>query len=152
MTAALHSRLTLAACLPEDADRAVLIGRVWLPPAAGPALVRVTKDGVIDLSRLAPTSSGLLELDDPVAAIRAASSSGRIGSTAEILANSAAGETDDRLPSFLAPCDLQAIKASGVTFVSSMIAIPFRAKLDFGRLRARREGLYARAIGIGITT
>ena len=71
---ALRTRLTLAACLPEDADRALLIGRVWLPNAAGPALVRVTKDAVIDLSRVAPTSSGLFELDDPVAAIRDASS------------------------------------------------------------------------------
>jgi len=143
--AALRTRLNLAACLPADADRAVLIGRVWLPTAAGPALVRVTKDAVIDLSRVAPTSSGLFELDDPVAAIRNASSSAQIGSTAEILANSAAGETDDRLPSFLAPCDLQAIKASGVTFVSSMLerVIEEQTRGDPAKAEAVRASLVA---------
>ncbi|MET0683115.1 MAG: fumarylacetoacetate hydrolase family protein [Casimicrobiaceae bacterium] len=142
---ALRTRLTLAACLPEDADRALLIGRVWLPTAAGPALVRVTKDAVIDLSRVAATSSGLLEQDDPVAAIRDASSAGRIGSTAEIFANSAADQTDDRLPIFLAPCDLQAIKASGVTFVSSMLerVIEEQTRGDPAKAEAVRTSLVA---------
>ena len=142
---ALRSRLSLAACLPEDSDRALLIGRVWLPAAAGPALVRVTKDAVIDLSRVAPTASGLFELDDPVAAIRDAASSARIGSTAEILANSASDQTDDRLPIFLAPCDLQAIKASGVTFVSSMLerVIEEQTRGDPAKAEAVRASLVA---------
>ncbi len=117
----MRSRLTAAACLPDDRDRAMLIGRVWLPAAAGPALVRVTAIDVHDLSGVAATASGLLALDDPVGAIRGASALPRIGTLAEILANSAANDSDDRLPWFLAPCDLQAIKAAGVTFVASML-------------------------------
>ncbi len=141
----LHARLTVAACLPAEADRALLIGRVWLPAAAGPALVRVTKDAVIDLSRVAATTSALLEQDDPVAGVRGASATQRIGSTAEILANSAADDPDPRLPSFLAPCDLQAIKASGVTFVSSMLerVIEEQARGDPGKADAVRASLVA---------
>ena len=40
---------------------------------------------------------------------------------AEILANSAAERRDPALPYFLAPCDLQALKACGVTFVRSLL-------------------------------
>ena len=86
----LSSRLTLEACLPEDADRALLVGRAWLPSASGPVLVRVTQDAVYDISRVAATSTGLLERDDAVAAIRGMTDAPRIGSTAEILASSAA--------------------------------------------------------------
>ena len=137
----LRARLTLAACLPAEADRALMIGRLWLPDAAGPAIVRVTKDAVIDLSGIVATTSGLLELDDPVAAIRSAPATQRIGSTAEILANSAADGTDSRLPSFLAPCDLQAIKASGVTFVASLLerVIEEQARGDALKAEAVRD-------------
>ena len=141
----LRTRLSLEACLPADSDRALLVGRVWLPDAAGPALVRVTKEAVIDISRVAATASGLFELDDPVAALRGASATERIGSTADILANSAADDTDSRRPGFLAPCDLQAIKASGVTFVSSMLerVIEEQARGDPGKADAVRAALVA---------
>jgi fumarylacetoacetate (FAA) hydrolase family protein len=112
--------LTPDVCLPEDHDRAILIGRAWVPEVDGPMLVRVRPDGVYDLSDVAPTASELLNLQDPAAAV-AAVSGGRIGAVAEILANSAAGTRDNGRPWFLAPCDLQALKAAGVTFVSSML-------------------------------
>ena len=64
--------LSAARCLPDDHDRAELVGRVWWPKAQGPTLVRVQGGSVYDLSAVAPTASQLLNLDDPVAAIRRA--------------------------------------------------------------------------------
>ena len=113
--------LTPAGCLPEDHDRAVLIGRVWLPDVEGPALVHVTADAVHDLSYVAPTCSHLLEMDDPAAAIRGAGVLPRIGSLEDILLNTPPEDRRADRPWLLAPCDIQAIKASGVTFVASLL-------------------------------
>jgi fumarylacetoacetate (FAA) hydrolase family protein len=117
----MNERLTVAGCLPVDLPRALLIGRAWLPEARGPAVVRVRAEGVFDLSRVAATTSALLDLGDPCAAVRAAADAPRVASLDETLANSAWNRRDPAHPWFLAPCDLQAIKASGVTFVSSML-------------------------------
>src|SRR6187551_1582740 len=95
MTLDIRSHLTCAACLPADAPRALLIGRAWIPAVKGPMLVRVDGDGLFDLSAIAPTASELLNRPDVA--------------------------RDPSLPWLLAPCDLQAIKASGVTFVASML-------------------------------
>jgi fumarylacetoacetate (FAA) hydrolase family protein len=114
-------RLTIAKCLPVDRSRATLIGRVWSPAVAGPIVALVRDDAVYDLSRVAPTVSDLLALDDPVSAIRNIESLPRIGDLAALLANSSERDRDVHAPWLLAPCDLQAIKASGVTFVSSML-------------------------------
>ena len=73
--------------LPQDAAAATLVGRAWIE-GEGPAVVRITPDAVFDLSRLAPTMSALLDLDDPAAAVRGFAGR-RIGDTAAILANSA---------------------------------------------------------------
>ena len=45
----------------------------------------------------------------------------RLGSLDDVLQNSACDARDNRIPWFLAPCDLQPIKASGVTFVASLL-------------------------------
>ena len=60
--------LQTATSLPQDADRATLVGRLW-QPGVGPVLVAVQGDGLHDLSRLAPTMSDLLELREPPAAV-----------------------------------------------------------------------------------
>src|SRR5215471_12804448 len=114
-------RLTIAACLPADRERATLLARVFVPEHGGPSPALVRDDALFDLSSLAPTVQGLLELDDPVGAIRSARTLPRIGALADILANSSEHERHSAKPWLLAPCDLQAIKASGVTFVSSML-------------------------------
>jgi fumarylacetoacetate (FAA) hydrolase family protein len=118
---AIRNLLNPGTCLPADHDRALLVGRLWLPEVAGPAVVRVTADGVFDLSGLAPTMSELLLLANPAEAIRASGTMARLADTAAVLANSAPDGRDPRVPWFLAPCDLAAIKAAGVTFVSSML-------------------------------
>jgi fumarylacetoacetate (FAA) hydrolase family protein len=141
----MKDRLTSARCLPEDRDRALLVGRVWLPAVGGPVPVRIDGDDVRDLSAVAATVSQLLEHDDPAARIRAAGPLPRIAAVADVLANSAAGARDVRAPWLLAPCDLQAIKASGVTFVSSMLerVIEEAAGGDASKAQAVRASIVA---------
>ncbi|MGH8850829.1 MAG: fumarylacetoacetate hydrolase, partial [Casimicrobiaceae bacterium] len=107
--------------LPSDWTAATLLGRAWFPGnPAGPSPITVRPDGtVIDLSAIEPTASAWFERDDPAAAIRAAGgpSRGRVG---DLLANSRS-DFDPGAPRLLAPCDLQAIKAAGVTFVASTL-------------------------------
>lgn len=109
----------LKATLPADAQQATLVGRVWIE-GQGPVLVRVDHEAVYDLSQLAPTSSALLELPDAAAAVRAHPAP-RIAAVADVIANSGADARVVDQPWLLAPCDLQAVKASGVTFVASML-------------------------------
>ena len=138
-------RLTIAQCLPVDRARATLIGRVWSPEADGPVVALVRDDALYDLSRLAPTVSELLERDDAVAAIRNMRSLPRIGDLAAIVANSSERDRDVEAPSLVAPCDLQAIKASGVTFVSSMLerVIEEQARGDPAKAEAVRRSIVA---------
>ena len=108
--------LTTASVLPRDGTAGTLVGRVETADGPSPAVIR--GDGVYDLSALAPTMSMLLALPDPVAAVRKAKGQ-RLGSLDEILAHSHADKA--ATPRLLAPCDLQALKACGVTFVRSML-------------------------------
>jgi fumarylacetoacetate (FAA) hydrolase family protein len=139
----LHAQLHPSVTLPVDATQAVLVGRAWVE-GLGAVLVRVTPDEVFDLSRLAPTMAHLLELDDPAAAVRAFAGT-PIGDTAAVLANSACDVRSRTLPWLLAPCDLQAIKAAGVTFVSSMLerVIEEQARGDASRAEAVRQAVVA---------
>jgi len=113
--------LTGVDCLPAEFGRATLVGRVWRPDVEGPALVRVTDDGVFDVTNVAPTCSQLLDLPNPGGTITTSRPLARVGSTKDILANSTVEARNPRLPWFVAPCDLQAVKASGVTFVASLL-------------------------------
>jgi fumarylacetoacetate (FAA) hydrolase family protein len=137
--------LTSACSVPDDHARATLIGRVWLPQARGPAVVRIHGDSVDDLSSVAATSSQLLDLPDPVRAIRAAGSLPRLASLQDVLANSAPERRTQEVPWFLAPCDLQAIKASGVTFVASLLerVIEEQARGDATRAESVRQSIVA---------
>ncbi len=107
--------------LPDDGADAILIGRVWRPgPLAGPAVVVLRADGVHDISASFATTSTLLEQPDPGAAASAAVGEW-VCSLDKLLANSTPDSQDPAQPFLLAPCDLQVIKAAGVTFASSMI-------------------------------
>lgn len=105
---------------------------------AGPTPVLI-RDGLVeDVSRVAPIVSDLMELDD-IAAVRGE----RLFGIDELLRLSA-----DR---FLAPVDLQAIKAAGVTFAISAIerVIEERARGDY-RLAAEIRDKLEDRIGGGI--
>jgi len=113
-------QLTPANTLPADAARAALAGRVWRPELGGPSVVALRGDDLIDISAAFPTMRDLCETQDPAAALAAAQGE-RIGSLTDVLANSSAASRDAGKPWLLAPVDLQAVKAAGVTFAVSML-------------------------------
>jgi fumarylacetoacetate (FAA) hydrolase family protein len=112
--------LTPDHALPADAAAATLLGRVWRPDVAGPAVVAVRDGQLIDVTREFPTSRDLCEAGDPAAALRAAKGES-LGSLADILANTPVDSRDTNKPWLLSPLDLQAVKAAGVTFAVSML-------------------------------
>ena len=138
----MKSHLTRAAALPEAPGDATLIGRAWLPEANGPSVVAVRDDSVYDLSAVAVTASALLNSDDPLSVVRKATGV-RVGSVDDLLANSSADVHDRRLPRLLAPCDLQAVKASGVTFVASLLerVIEEQARGDAAKAEGLRKSI-----------
>lgn len=112
---------SLSIRLPDDAERATLVGRAWNPHVAGPVVVTV-RDGVVyDITSAdAPTVRDVCEMDAPAAWVRAASGKA-LGLFPALAANSDEATRDPALPLLLAPIDLQAVKASGVTFVVSLL-------------------------------
>jgi fumarylacetoacetate (FAA) hydrolase family protein len=135
--------LDLSDTLPDDASESLLVGRLW-QPGAGPTVVACHQGSLFDLSRVAPTISQLLDLDDPAAAMRAAlAAAPRIAELGAVLANSDESVRDTRQPWLLAPCDLQVIKASGVTFVSSLLerVIEEQARGDASKAEGIRQSL-----------
>jgi len=117
--------LSTAQILPTDAERATLIGRAWVPGRmGGPSPVVIAGGRVHDLARVAPTVSELLNSRDPVKMARESVKTGwarEIGEVADLISNSHADRRDPRKPYLLAPCDLQALRACGVTFIASML-------------------------------
>ncbi len=93
------------------------VGRVWRPELKGPALVVVRDSALYDItSKDAPTMRDLLEKDDPVGFVRA-----QKGEVVARLDDLLAAKADQSAVHLLAPIDLQAIKACGVTFARSML-------------------------------
>ncbi len=135
----LNDLLTLDS-LPSDWREASLLGRAWLPgEPAGPSPVALRPNGdIIDLAAIAPTMSELLARTDRVALARTAPGK-VVGTIAALLANSGDGKNMGQ-PSLLAPNDLQAIKASGVTFVQSLLerVIEEQARGDTAKAEAIR--------------
>jgi fumarylacetoacetate (FAA) hydrolase family protein len=125
--------------LPDDAADAVLAGRVWRPDVGGPAVVALRGQTLIDVCRRFPTMRDLCEAPDPAAALRAADGDS-LGDLAGVLANTPPATRDAANPWLLAPIDLQAIKAAGVTFAISMLerVIEERARGDINAAAAIR--------------
>ncbi|MYN26868.1 fumarylacetoacetate hydrolase family protein [Duganella levis] len=108
----------VAAHLPADLSDALLVGRVWRNDVNGPSVVVVRQGEVFDITAQAATVSDLLDHDDAAAFARAAQgeSLGRVEALIE------AALSGDAAPvRLLAPCDVQAIKACGVTFAVSLL-------------------------------
>ena len=109
-----------ATTLPADGAAGTLVGRAWLPQVEGPAVVAVRGDGLYDVSRAFATMRDLAEAPDPAAAVATVKGE-PIGALADVLANTPEEGRDQTKPWLLAPIDLQAIKAAGVTFAQSLI-------------------------------
>ncbi|MGC5054382.1 fumarylacetoacetate hydrolase family protein [Micromonospora sp. DT48] len=122
---------TAAEALPDDVDHSVLIGRIWDPTVDGPSPVTVRDGEVIDLSHHFPTVRDVCELPDPATTV-AELDGPRVGGFAEILTNTGSPHPDRARPRLLAPVDLHALKAAGVTFPVSLIerVIEERARGD----------------------
>ncbi|MFC3074798.1 fumarylacetoacetate hydrolase family protein [Shinella pollutisoli] len=104
-----------------DFATGTFVGRVWRPDAQGPSLVVVRDGRLVDItSRAAPTMRDLLEKDDPAAFVRAAEGE-TLGELDSVLSDSVEGAGALSRLHLLAPCDLQVVKACGVTFARSMI-------------------------------
>ena len=122
---------------PRDA---LLIGRAFVP-GVGPSVITVREEAVVDItSAKQPTVRDVMESDDPAGVVRAADGK-RIGTLQDVLANSDEAQRDEAKPYLLAPIDLQAVKASGVTFVTSLLerVIEEQARGDPARATALRE-------------
>ena len=122
-----------ASMFPVDVANATLAGRLLLDEGPTPVLIR--NGAVEDVSRIVPTIADLMDLADPASLV---------GERLFDLAD---------LPSecILAPVDLQAVKAAGVTFAISAIerVIEERARGDYRQAAAIRDKLEER-IGGGI--
>ena len=129
----------LRPALPEDAATAALAARVWRPDVGGPSVVAVRDAAAFDISARFPTMRDLCEADDPAAALRDAGGEA-LGPFDAILANTPREARDPARPWLLAPCDLHALKACGVTFPVSMLerVIEERARGDMAAAAAIR--------------
>jgi fumarylacetoacetate (FAA) hydrolase family protein len=102
------------------AKEGLFVGRVWNPEADGPSVVRRDGDSLTDITAAFPTMRDLCEADDPAGVVRAVTGPS-LGSVDAVMANTLPETRDASKPWLLAPVDLQALKAAGVTFATSML-------------------------------
>ena len=129
--------------LPADLAGALLVGRVWRGGAInGPAVVVVRNGEVFDITAHAPTVSELFERSDLAAFARSAQGES-LGPVQRLIDSALAAQPDADVPQLLAPCDLQALKACGVTFAVSLLerVIEEQAGGDKSRADALRASL-----------
>jgi fumarylacetoacetate (FAA) hydrolase family protein len=113
----LSDYMTSSIALPAEG---LFVGRVWNPAVEGPCIVRRDGGELIDITMAFPTMRDLCEADDPAAAARAVTGPS-LGAVDAIMANTPPETRDASKPWLLAPTDLQALKAAGVTFATSML-------------------------------
>ncbi|TCF99946.1 fumarylacetoacetate hydrolase [Paraburkholderia strydomiana] len=107
--------------LPDDLQRALLVGRVWRKTAAyeGPSVVVVRNGEVLDITASVATTADLFDREDVVQFARTVA--GEALGSVEKLVEANLGAVQEDAPRLLAPNDVQAIKACGVTFAVSLI-------------------------------
>jgi Fumarylacetoacetate (FAA) hydrolase family protein len=136
----LNTVLSAQSILPQDVNDALLVGRVWSKAAGGPCPVLLKEGRLFDLTSLSPTLSGLLELDDLASSLKRIDTFSDRG-TLDSFLNGEAGD-------LLAPADLQAVKAAGVTFADSMLERVIEEQAKGDPLRAQEiRGRLAPVLG-----
>ena len=113
--------VSAAFALPDDSEVATLVGRIWRPELGGPSVVALRGVELVDISAAAPTMRDLCEAPEPAALARDATGE-PVGDARRGPRQHAARRRATRgKPWLLAPVDLQAVKAAGVTFAISML-------------------------------
>ena len=134
-----------SASLPRDLEKALLVGRVWRRAGEheGPSVVLVRNGEVLDITRSAPTTADLFDRED-VARFARTVTGESLGSVQALLEANLPGAKDPALR-LLAPNDVQAVKACGVTFAVSLIerVIEEQAGGDPAKAREVRETIAA---------
>jgi fumarylacetoacetate (FAA) hydrolase family protein len=132
-----------AAHLPSDLADALLVGRVWRAgDINGPCVVVVRNGEVFDITRQSATVADLLDRDDVAAFARSAQGES-LGRVEALIDGALSGQANAQAIRLLAPCDVQAIKACGVTFAVSLLerVIEEQAGGDASRADALRTAL-----------
>lgn len=126
----------------EFDQNGIWLGRAWFPGADGPAVVTCRGGRVIDITaKGGATVRDICEMDSPATYV--ANADGHdLGALTDILASNPADKSSVHL---LAPTDLQALKACGVTFARSMVerVIEEQAAGDPTRAQAVRDRIGA---------
>ena len=138
--------------LPADLAAAVMVGRVWRGGTVnGPCVVVVRNGEVFDITAHAATVADLFERPDLVAFARTVAGES-LGPVQQLIANAIGTRAADA-PRLLAPCDVQAIKACGVTFAVSLLerVIEEQAGGDASRADELRASLL-KTIGADLST
>ncbi len=130
-------RLDHTAVLPEDWPQGSYAARIMTE--AGPVVLGIAGGEPFDLTPAFGTVSRWLEEEDPVGAIRARGERITLD-LAALVANSAHDARRPDAPWLLAPVDLAAVKAAGVTYVRSMLerVIEERCRGEASRAEAVR--------------
>jgi fumarylacetoacetate (FAA) hydrolase family protein len=121
----------------------ILLGRAKVPGYAEPRIVTIRDGKLVDI-----TAKGMATVRDIAESGKAAAHVSAapgivLGDAEAIVANSRSAQTSDSLPVLLSPIDLQVIKASGVTFVVSLLerVIEEQARGDKSRADALRQDI-----------
>jgi fumarylacetoacetate (FAA) hydrolase family protein len=93
------------AALPDDRYAGTLAGRVCDPAVEGPSVVALREDGVYDVSERFATMRDVFETEDPAAELGLVAGR-RLGSLADILANTAAETRDPSVAWLLSPVEI----------------------------------------------
>lgn len=135
----MNFNLEPSSCLPSHHEDARLVGRVW-DEERGPCVVVVRSGQVWDITASFPTVADLLDQADLLEAVDAAPGRHLCDAITLMQHSLRPGNSPYRL---LAPCDLQAVKACGVTFAVSMLErlIEEQAGGDAARAQAVRSEL-----------
>lgn len=127
-------------------ERGILLGRAKLPRYDYPRVVCVKNGTLFDItSKTAPTVRDICEMDDPAGYVAGAEGEA-VAAIDAVLADSWSAERKPDRPYLLSPADLQAVKASGVTFVASLLerVIEEQARGDM----AKADALRAEILGL----
>jgi fumarylacetoacetate (FAA) hydrolase family protein len=125
--------------LPDDHERATLLGRIWRPgEIPGPAVVLVENGGVFDITAALPLVAEILNSENPAALLKSLDTREYLGPALEMLENSIVPRAAANAPHCLAPADLQSLKACGVTFVESLLERVIEEHCDGDAARAKQ--------------